>query len=395
MPLRVVLMTASAESDQELIERGWSAATEQALAFTLIEMDRGSGGHGSLAEAMSEAATKADVLIYPMALTADLAVSDLVLAVSDKEFKAFEGDSLFPALRNGVAKYGGDNMALPLGGTLPALLSRDPIEDGDSGISNWQAYDELVQHWDGQAGEPCSSGWAAAMFLWRSVTRKGWLFGRDDFAPLIAGDSYVQALELMVQTHARYSQKRPSPAQIWDGLTSGNWRGGIGFPVGTENSGEEVLARSMPGVGSVSRVLFDPFSPVVSLSSHCRQSAVAKRFITWLSSGETSESVRKQAAGMTVVRGSNLEEEPRAAGNGYQQWLTKRLQTPVTTPTLRILSADAYYRALDQQIGEALDGTKTPSDALKMAASEWQKLTDAIGVKKQLRAWQRAQGRRT
>jgi hypothetical protein len=394
--LRVALITANAEADQTLIQRGWAAVTEQPLAIQPFALDRSVvASPEPISKTVLNAAKKSDVVIYPQALIAELVIHEAVIALSQQDLSDISSASgqLFPALLNGVANYGGENLVVPLGAELPALLSKGESSDGNKEVLSWADYDQLVQVWDGAAGEPTAPGWAGSMFLQRVITLQGWLFGREDFRPLIDGPPYVAALELMLQTTTRYKIKQLTPTQVWSGIQSGELQGGIGFRAGAVDAEQEIQFSNLPGSSNVSRVLFDPFSLVMSLSASCRQSAVAKRFMAWLASGETSDTLRSQVQGMTIVRGAVLKD-PTTSAASYDQWLVNRLQTPVVLPTLRLLQADRYYAELDRQVLRALDGQVSPQQALAEVAASWRALTNEIGTEKQLRAWQQSQGMR-
>jgi hypothetical protein len=393
VPLRVALF--GSDHDAESIRRGWGAVTEQPLEIQTIPLSRDSAAE--LADLMMAAAKKNDLLIYPLLLVAEASAAEAIVALSDSELEEMEQKSgaLFSALRNGVARYAGQYYSVPLGASLPALLSVDDVGPLDS----WEAYDELVeQAWDGLAAEPSAPGWAGAMFLWRTATPTNWLFNRDDLRPLVDTEHYVESLRLMIQTHAKYRSTQRTPEQIWSAVREGQLKGGIGFPQKREKSEGELSLSYPPGASETSRVLLDPFSPVVSLSANCRQSAAAKRFIEWISGGEGGQSVRQQVLGMTDIRratpGSGQSDAVSGGIRSYDSWLADRLRSPLTLPTVQILRAGQYYQALDSQVRRALDGQSTPADALSNVAEQWQAATEQAGLKKQLREWRRAQGMR-
>jgi hypothetical protein len=357
-------------------------------------MDRGNAG--DLTDVILVAAKESDLIIYPLAWVAQASTADAVVALSDDEFEAIDQASgnLFPALRSGAARYAGQYFAVPLGAALPAMLSVADAGSGQTTIASWEAYDEMVsQAWDAMAGEPSAPGWAGAMFLWRAAAEKSWLFSREDLQPLVDQEPYIQSLDLMVRTNARYPTKRQTPDQVWSAVNSGELKGGIGFPrLRTETEGEFQIG-NMPGVNELSKVLLDPFSPVISLSANCRQSAVAKRFIGWISGGEGSNTIRQQVSWMTEVReGAREGDSLSGRANSYEQWLATRLSSPVTVPTLQLMRAGDYYAALDHHVGRALAGEAKPGKALAELAEQWQAITEQVGVEKQLRAWRRAQG---
>lgn len=392
MPLRITLV--GSDQDSESIRRGWGSVTEQPLDIRVIDIDRANST--ALADAVSAAAESSDLMVYPRTLIARLAGEQAIVALSDDDFDQIDQacGQLLAALRAGV-KYADAYLAIPLGAVQPALLSRERAVAVDS----WQSYDELItSEWKGKASEPTAPGWAAAMFLWRTASSKQWLFDRESLKPLVGDESYVAALELMVQSHDRYQLKHQTPGQIWSAVRSGELLGGIGFPQGIDDGESEVQISELPTTEDSSRVLLDPFSPVISLSSNCRQSTAAKRFITWLSGGVGSESVRQQVTGMTEIRMSSTGASSDAVAGSvtsYDQWLATRLGSPITIPTLQVLRGGEYYAALDAQVTRALDGEATPQEALGEVAKRWQAITDEIGMEDQLRSWRRAQGMRT
>ncbi|MGI9474321.1 MAG: hypothetical protein ACR2NZ_22460, partial [Rubripirellula sp.] len=340
---------------------------------------------------LTEGARKADVMIYPLLLVGTASQNQLVVEISDDALTTIDSENgtLFPAARNAGARFAGKTFALPLGCSLPALISAETLETPES----WAAYDQVVaDQWKGAAAEPTAKGWAGAMFLWRAMDARKWLFSRDGLEPLVASEPYVAALTQMVQTHDRYEQKHQTPGQIWKAVASGELKGGIGLPEPRSAATGEIQVFDLPGASELSKVLLDPFSPVLSLSANCRQTAVAKRFMDWMSGGEGSQNVRMQVPAMNELRG-----KAPASGDAalYDQWLATRLQSPLTVPTLQLLRGADYYAVLDEQVLRALDGVATPADALKEVSEAWQRLNEEVGIEAQGQSWRRAQGMRT
>lgn len=387
VPLRLTMV-----GDPEAIEvitRGWDTVAEHPLDIDLIPLDRSEPE--KLADRVIAAAEQTDVLMLPLVLTPEVIQREFVVALSGEDFETADQTlgAIVPAVRNGAARFAGDVYTIPLGASLPFLLSVEELESVDS----WQAYDRIVQGWGGEAAEPTAPGWAGAMWLWRSASERNWLFGREYLEPLVDTEPYVRSLEQMVQTCARYNSKGLTPQQVWQGVASSELRGGIGFPeIRSEVEGSVFIAE-LPGTGDGSRVLFDPFSPVVLLASSCRQSAVAKRFMTWMSGGEGSRTVRREVRGMTDTR-VHLTSSPSTEGSNYDRRLSERLASPVTMPTLQLLGGCEYYAVLDEQVIRAINEEVSPREALQAVAQQWQAITDRVGRKDQRRVWRRAQGMR-
>ncbi len=373
----------------EVITRGWDTVAEHPVDIDLIPLDRSKPE--KLAEQVIAAAEQTDVLMLPLVLTAEVIQRELVVPLSGETFETADQTlgAILPAVRNGAARFAGETYTIPLGAPLPFLLSVEELESVDS----WQAYDRLVQSWDGEAAEPTAPGWAGAMWLWRSAAERNWLFDREYLEPLVDTEPYVRSLEQMVQTCSRYKTKGLTPQQLWQRVTASGLRGGIGFPeIRSEVEGSVIIAE-LPGTSDGSRVLFDPFSPVVLLASSCRQSAVAKRFMTWMSGGEGSRTVRREVRGMTDTR-VDLASSSSTEGSNYDRRLAGRLESPVTMPTLQLLGGCDYYAVLDEQVIRAINEEISPSEALAETAEQWRAITDRVGTKDQRRVWRRAQGMR-
>lgn len=334
----------------------------------------------------------------PLMLMPQSVHQQLLVALTAEEFQSADEQlgEVVAAARNGAARYAGETYCIPLGALQPFLIATDELPPVDS----WEAYDQLVEQWEGLAGEPTAPGWAGAMFLWRCSAERNWLFGREDLEPMLQAESYVRSLELMVQTCARYQVKRQTPQQVWEGVAAANLRGGIAFPERRSATEALVTTQSLPGTVDSSRVLLDPFSPVIGLASGCRQTALAKQFMVWISGGEGSRAVRQQVGGMsdtrvpsTMVSGT-ISEAAASNSSGYDGQLMRHLANPVTMPTLQLLDGGAYYGALDRQVIRAIDGDVTPSDALAAVVDEWKSITERVGLEDQVRLWRRAQGMR-
>lgn len=390
VPLRVLLV--GAPQDVETLQRGWESVSEQRLEITLIELDR--SRPGGLAERVLANANKTDLMIMPINMAAEAIHRDLVVPLSADEFAQADESlgAVVAAARNAAARYAGETYAIPLGADQPFLLSGEALETVDS----WQAYDRLVESWEGLAGEPTAPGWAGSMFLWRSASERSWLFSRDDLQPIVDTPPYVHSLEQMVQTCSRYRAKSQTPEQVWQGVADASFRGGIGFPGTGSEIGGVVAIGQLPGTTDASRVLLDPFSPVITIAASCRQTALAKHLMVWLSGGEGSQSVRRQVRGMNTIRSQDLAGTDAVASNlsNYERQLLNRLKSPVTMPTLQLLSAGEYYSVLDQQVVRAIEGKVSPGEALAEVSRQWQSITERVGRDEQQRVWRRAQGMR-
>jgi hypothetical protein len=381
-----------AQQDAEAIRRGWSSVTDHPLDIAMIDLDRTQPE--ALADEVLERARQTDVVILPLALISQAVHQQRLVPLTADEFQAAneEWGEVVAAVRNGAARYAGETYCIPLGAQQPFLISTEELP----AVESWQAYDQLVEQWGGLAGEPTAPGWAGAMFLWRSAAERNWLFGRDQLEPLVQEDAYVRSLELMVQTCSRYQLKNQTPQQVWDGVAKAKLRGGIAFPQRRSQTEALVTVQELPGTVDGSRVLLDLFSPVIGLAASCRQTALAKQFMVWISGGEGSRPVRQQVLGMSETRGrTTLAAGPTSANeSSYDRQLMRHLANPVTMPTLQLLEGGSYYGVLDRQVIRAIQGEATPSEALAEVAAQWESITERVGQEDQVRVWRRAQGMR-
>jgi ABC-type glycerol-3-phosphate transport system substrate-binding protein len=396
IPLKVAIALDGNPTDTDsrvnAIQRAWSAVSGQPLAIEAIDYDRAQSPE--LADRALSAAKNCDVLVYPIALGSELATAEAIAALSDEFVKDTDREygSLLPALRNGLSVYADQTIGLPLGTSLPAILSIDAVKP----IESWDDYDEWVaQDCKDQAAEPTAPGWAATMFLWRAASIKEWLFDRETLDPLIDTAPYIETLERFVGTHDRYQMKRQRPEQIWSGIVSGTLNGGISWQhKGTADV--EVNVADLPGSSNPGRVLFDPFTQIASLSANCRQSEAAKRFVAWITGAESSQAMRREV----FVAAANRDASDRqtqlpslsARESSYDRWLANQLARPLTRPTLQLANSMEYYSALDRAIGLALDHTASAPEALGQVSKRWRQITEDVGAKKQLRIWNRLQG---
>ncbi len=389
VPLRIVLV--GNDQDAEILTRGWASVISQPLNIETLEFSRAAAGNLSK---LPELAKNSDLLIYPLLAVPDLFAAEALVPLTPEEFEAGEEElgRVCAAAKNGAATYAGELVALPLGARLPALITADDVDP----LATWADYDRWVGQLEGAAGEPLAAGWAGAMFLWRAVStlETSWLFAREGLTPLVDAEPYIEVLTQMKTTAERYQSSRQRPAEIWSRIEAGEIRGGICFPVGSGDD-LQVNVSDLPGALGANRVLLDPFSPVISISSACRQTAASKEFARWLSGGDGSDSIRRQIPGMTQTRKHPADVRPsdQDAG-GYGQWLQRRLEVPITFPSMQLPSGGEYYDDLDQQVGRCIDGEVSPADALAEVAARWKELNRMLGIEKQERAWRRAQGMR-
>ena len=398
VPLRL-WMTGN-ETQAETIRRGWESLSSQPLAIEVIPWTRLPDDDflagWSRKEERERISKSCDLMLAPHALLADLVQAKAIVPLAGEALVEIIQD-VFPSLRSGLGNHAGQNYCLPISSALPTLLSAEPIDL----IETWEQYDAIVQDWNGAAAEPTAAGWAGMMFLWRAAGRtQRWLFDPNSFESVVGDDDYVQALQQMKTTCDRYSHKEATPTEIESLVSAGKLRGGIGYP-GTlsDPSSSTINLSDLPRGGGVggevsagTGVLLDLMSPVIALSSNCRQSMASKTFIRWISGGEGSETTRDQLPGVFPV--SATSDSRNQGGSLYRNHLSERFSQPITVPNLTILRGHEYYSKLDQQVRACLAGDQKASEALGELKDQWNALTQEIGAEKQARAWRQSKGMR-
>ncbi len=389
VPLRVTYV--GSDEDAERLKRSWAAVVEQQLNIMVSPLSR--VDPTTWANDLAEKSSKSDVVIIPLMAVAGLFADEQLLAFRDEDLVAWgeQSGDLLQACHT-QSDYDGNPTVMPLGGQVPALVTAEETDP----ITTWDQYDQWVQKVDGKAAEPLAPGWSAAMFLWRAASsiESEWLFERDTMQPLLESDEYVAVLDQMQQTVSRYSGAAKTPTQIWTELQDGSLDGGIAIEPASKAAESQLFVSNLPGPQGENRILLDPMTPVACLASSCRQTAASKQFISWISGGEGSETVRQNLPGFSTVRRSNIQSSERTQKqtSGYQQWLEGRLQTAVTVPPLQLIDAAEYYQTLDRGIIEGLANKADPKQTLLAISKQWNTITKRVGIKTQRAAWRRSAG---
>ncbi len=430
VPLRVLLCGSSAWADA--ISTAWGGVAEQPLMIDAIDptssgaaadgpVDSQHDGQG-FGSQVAEKMKVSDLAIVPCGLLPELTTSRAFtpLGTAFMDEAQLGADAILPVLREASMRWAGEAVGIPLGSAQPALLiSGETAADSLEIPKTWEAFIETAERLQTASrigepvvAEPLAGGAAAKMFLWRAsdAAPAVWLFNRETFEPVLSDEVYVQTLETMRACAELYGDQRLTPGEVWQRIASGQlkmaigWPGSSGDPPRVESLGD-ALVSSLPRASEADAdqaaspprpvgVMADPDAPVALLSSRCRQTAAAKRFLIWLAGGEGSQMVRDAAPSMTVLR-TAAESAPQSSGGGsYSDYLRGQLASLQVRPTLRLHRYDRYLAALDQQVLACLDGKASAQAALAAATEAWQALTAEVGAKVQAQAWRQAQGLR-
>lgn len=427
MPLRVLLCGSAAWADA--ISTAWGGVAEQPLVIdTLAPPSSDAAAAADQQEAVegfgSRVAEKMkvnDLAIVPCGLLPELATARAFTPLGNgfMDEAQLGGDAILPVLREASMRWAGESVAIPLGSVQPALLLSGELAAENAELpKTWEAFIEAAEHLQAASpgnepvvAEPLAGGAAAKLFLWRAsdAAPAVWLFNRETFQPVLSDDVYVQTLETMRACARLYGDQRLTPGEVWQRLAGGQlkmalgWPGAAGDPPRVETLGDALVgplprapqpeADQAVAPPRPQGVMADPEAPLALLSSRCRQTAVAKRFLVWLAGGEGSQMVRDAAPSMTVLR-ADPPAAPPAGGGSYSEYLRTQLASLQLRPTLRLHRYDRYLAALDEQVLACVNGKATAQEALAAATEAWQALTAEVGEKLQAQAWRQAQGLR-
>lgn len=442
VPLRVLVCGDASWGDA--ISTAWGGIAKQRLAIEVVPLATGGDNAGGdenvsnggavvgdaakpssqFASAVIAAMARNDVAIVPCGVIPDVYETESLMplgeaVVDDADLAA---DRFFPVISESLMRWAGQAVAVPLGCLQPSMLVSAGLAATlgrgaeTSLLRTWAQYDQVLQQIGSDesgpaAAEPLADGAAAKMFLWRAsdAAPPVWLFDRVTFEPVLTQETYVRTLETMRQNAQRYGKQRMTAGEVWSGIGSGKlaialaWPAASGDPLRVESIGDAV-ASGLPNLPADAESIAvpiavspDPDAPLGVISSRCRQTVAAKRFLIWLSGGEGSEMIRSTVASMTQIRsdsGMSDGENRTSTFNDYASFLAQRLSSLHLRPTVRLHGYDRYMAELDRQVLACLNGEKTAAQSLAAASQAWQSLTTEIGPERQAKAWRLAQGLR-
>lgn len=390
----------------------WNATSEQPIEIRSVTANE------LLANGRST-----DVVIADSLLMGDLQALEALTPFPDTVAQStpFSRDTILEGLIQQDSAWGNQLYGFPLVASLPCLwLSNDSVQ----APATWSEYQALIESLPaGHAAEPLAEGFAVDTYLNRASTLTGseWLFDPQDMSPVLQTPPYLRALVDLVEARKQYPQKRLTPTEIWEQLSSGNLDIAVTCPpasLSEEGVQAGTLLRMSPNLQSNEVYMSDwrpanDFTPHRSLgssayflgvSSGCRQTSVARAFINWIASGEGYYEFRRAAGGLAVVRQISAEAaDMERIGQTlfldggvaeYRSWFADMMQRGDLRPSLRLQGSQEYRSALDAAVISAVEGEITPEEALSKASQQWQAITAKLGVKTQLNSWRQAQGLR-
>jgi len=246
--------------------------------------------------------------------------------------------------------------------------------------------------------------------LFRTATYAGWEFWARfhalgglpfgaDFAPAIAGEAGVRALEAMIASQASLTGTQLGLFDSWDRYARGDIYACIGWG-GTQ----KVMHK--PGSGMRDRVAHGPLpggeidGRIVEMSyfnwgwsyvvaRHCPAPELAGLFCRFATSPDVSSSAVAAVEGYFDPFRAEHYEDPRileAYGASFLREHRKAMTAPI--PDLYIARHAEYSEALSYWLILALAGDVPPETALRNVETAWNLTTEAVGRAGQSARWE-------
>lgn len=393
-----------------------------------------------------------DVVVFPSSLLGDLAAGKHLLALDRQLLTPHEApwSDVFDLLRQREAAWGRDLYAVPLGSPVLVCYYRadlfarlklrpprtwDEYQKAAESLGNRSkpadAAPPADRPWSGTA-EPLAPGWAAQVLLARAASyakhpdHYSTLFDMATMAPRIDGPPFVRALEELAAA-ARLGPANPLGLDP-DAVRAAFWRGECAMALtwpsgaGPEKAAPGVSCgvTALPGAnavynpgeqqwsdlprGEVARVpLLGIAGRMAGVARASSQPDAALRWIFWLAARQGTGPRTTANPATTLFRESDLATpEGRAAwveramtpeaAVQYGAALEETLRAPQWLVTLRVPGRAEYAAALDAAVRQAVQGKKTPDEALRDAASQWRAITARLGADRQRHAYRQSLG---
>jgi multiple sugar transport system substrate-binding protein len=364
-------------------------------------------------KAINEATVRSgniDVFLTFVNWNADLAESGLILDQTawwqsyDPEVDHGPNAYLKP-LDSFTSLYKGRRFSMGADNDAFSMFYRKDLEPGDV-PQTWEEFDRwVVEH-----NRPdqrlrglhmyaerffAYTGWAARFIS------KGGAYFNDNMDPLIVSDEGVAALE---------EQKRLVDQVMWPDAVSGDWTVAYSrFPEGsvfcawawpslgqwaenpkTSKVAGKVSAMPLPGTmhdGELVRAVPHVVGWSFSISRYGKAPEAAYAFIQWFCGPKVGLEAINRTGTLDPYRTPWYQTEQMKKRYGEDLLRVLLQMTPQTFPDISLRGANQYLDNLNLNLQQGFSGRKSPEQALKDTADEWQKITDRIGRGLQIDAW--------
>ncbi|HMO14660.1 MAG TPA: extracellular solute-binding protein [Pirellulaceae bacterium] len=429
-------ITLAIVGEQELgaeIQRLWKTLRDADLELKIVSSSE-------FADEDFRSIADVDVLIYPSKFKASL-IASKKLARLDRQFVELEeldGRDLLRPYTEFLVKHGEFWVAVSLGEPQPVLLYRkDIFAKHNLRVPNtWEKYVEVAKTLS-RIGEDQSS--ADEQSLFRTVelhTPGDWLFNLSmragpyfltqgrystffdvrSMEPYIASPAFIKGMEDLQSAYSGVDfsspeeayqdilQHRASMVVTWPRvrephLHPGNYQ--LDEPL-------EIGIAPLPGATrrfdySRNRWLeSDPKRMLVrhegfhgmlaSVHAQTKQIGTAKRFLSWLASGEVSSRLAGLSPNLAPTRSSHLDnigvwlgyDLPAESQRIYAGLLREISNSDLRFNGLPLDQFETYAAELNTAVSKILAGELSIEDALEQTRTAWNKFTEETSIQKQL-----------
>lgn len=348
--------------------------------------------------------------------------------------QSFAWNDLYPLLRKQCAVWNDKTVAAPLGEPVPVLVYRADLF-ADAKLPPPETWEDYAKAQEALANgadaspprsptlEPLASGSAGLTLLARAASYAKHadyfttFFEESGMKSRLGAPPFVRALEELKAARMDFSKARKLDfSGTVQAVLQGEASMGIGWFTPTTSGQDSALTvpadvgfAPLPGSREVYltsikrwdkrereaswRVTFLPaVGPAAVISTQAVDAAVGARFVSWLGGPESKWAFSTPLGGTSRYSQEDSGNLPLAAPAGVQRTLLQVIEQSMESEQAlfapRMPGRSKYLQALDMAVFAALDGSKTPQQALDDAAAEWDQITQTIGIEKQKLAYE-------
>jgi multiple sugar transport system substrate-binding protein len=343
-------------------------------------------------------------------------------------------NDIYPAIRNGEMKYGGQTLALPLGSPPLLMCWRPTVAVGSPTPrwppATWEEYRRLLGVGSSEAQPTAAplAGRAAAFTLiaralayTESQRRSEAFFDAETMAPRITAPPFVRALSEIVEESS--VAPRSPPVDFQQGVElvrSGKALTTLGWPNLVREAAEApgIIDANFAAL-PVAEQTYSPSSDrwenqlsrpsvtllgvegrLIGVSRRTRNAVSALKLAQWLTSGDVAVQLSSRSPGALWYRASQASsyarwakgETARDSGTPLTQVAADLLatETPIMIP--RVPGIDEYLDSLAEAVRTATPGDLAAKAALELDAAKWETITDRLGRESQAKSYRRHLG---
>lgn len=394
VPVR--LWVVSEVSDLETVKRQWKSVSEQPIeirTFTVIDF-------------LNEKNCDCDAVAYPSRLLGEMIDRNWIIKLPSSLNPKLEPTNEDSDVTNKVPRawirqvdYGGDTWAVPMGCSVPVVVVNSKVPDTLDANADWLKLAQSVGLPEVKKPIEITKVDRVALVdrflcLVSALTDRspeyGMLFDLQTLTPRLTEPEFVEAANLL----HRIGSQHPSALGGW----SESWQ----WVASSEQPAVTVVAPTLISKSAAEqsnlRALRLPSDPkgwntgsglIISISANCRQSARTIELLKWLKTSET----RKALAPFMV----GIESPVPWFGSDSAAWQATQLNHQLAASSnipqeLNLARTEEYRTALVEQLLSMLEGKQDAATALKLAADQWQIISQARKLQTQRMDYERSLG---